>query len=54
MDLRQGRYALICFSSDRQGGASHAAKGMVRVGDVEPASDDSSSKKKKAKKRRRS
>ena len=53
MDLRQGRYALICFISDRQGGPSHAAKGMVRVVDVEPASDDSSSKK-KAKKRKRS
>ena len=29
LDLEKGRYALICFISDRQGGPDHAKKGMV-------------------------
>lgn len=29
LNLKAGRYALICFASDRQGGPPHAAKGMV-------------------------
>ena len=29
MDLEPGRYALLCFISDRQGGPPHALKGMV-------------------------
>ncbi len=28
-DLKPGRYALLCFISDRQGGPPHALKGMV-------------------------
>jgi hypothetical protein len=32
-DLESGRYALLCFISDRQGGPPHAFKGMV--GEVE-------------------
>jgi hypothetical protein len=35
LDLRAGRYAAVCFLSDRGGGPPHAAKGMiseVRVG----------------------
>lgn len=29
LDLEPGRYALICFASDRAGGPPHVAKGMV-------------------------
>lgn len=29
VDLKPGRYALLCFVSDRKGGPPHAAKGMV-------------------------
>jgi len=29
LDLESGRYALLCFISDRQGGPPHALKGMV-------------------------
>lgn len=29
VDLKKGRYALLCFVSDRKGGPPHAAKGMV-------------------------
>lgn len=29
LDLRRGKYALICFISDRAGGPPHAAKGMI-------------------------
>ncbi len=29
LDLKPGRYALLCFISDRQGGPPHAVKGMV-------------------------
>jgi hypothetical protein len=29
LDLEPGRYALLCFISDRQGGPPHAVKGMV-------------------------
>jgi hypothetical protein len=29
LDLEPGRYALLCFISDRQGGPPHALKGMV-------------------------
>ena len=29
-DLEPGRYALVCFVSDREGGPPHVAKGMIR------------------------
>jgi hypothetical protein len=29
LDLRRGRYALICFITDRAGGPPHMAKGMI-------------------------
>jgi hypothetical protein len=29
LDLKPGRYALYCFITDREGGTSHALKGMV-------------------------
>jgi hypothetical protein len=29
LDLRRGKYALICFISDRAGGPPHAVKGMI-------------------------
>ena len=29
MDLEPGRYVMLCFISDRQGGPPHALKGMV-------------------------
>ncbi len=29
LDLRRGRYALVCFLSDRGGGPPHMAKGMI-------------------------
>ena len=29
VDLREGRYALLCFVSDRAGGPPHTRKGMV-------------------------
>jgi hypothetical protein len=29
LDLKPGRYALLCFVSDRQGGPPHVAKGMI-------------------------
>jgi hypothetical protein len=35
LDLEPGRYALLCFVSDRQGGPPHAVKGMVSEGEVE-------------------
>ena len=28
-DLKPGKYALLCFISDRQGGPPHIAKGMI-------------------------
>ena len=35
LDLEPGRYALLCFISDRQGGPPHAVKGMVSEANVE-------------------
>lgn len=35
LDLEPGRYALLCFVSDRQGGPPHAVKGMVGEVEVE-------------------
>ena len=35
VDLKPGRYAFMCFISDRQGGPPHAFKGMVKEVDVE-------------------
>jgi hypothetical protein len=29
LDLKRGKYALVCFLSDREGGPPHAAKGMI-------------------------
>ena len=29
LDLQSGRYALLCFASDRAGGPPHVVKGMV-------------------------
>jgi hypothetical protein len=29
MNLKPGRYVLLCFVSDRQGGPPHVAKGMI-------------------------
>jgi hypothetical protein len=29
LDLKRGRYALVCFVSDRKGGPPHVAKGMI-------------------------
>ena len=34
LGLKAGRYALICFASDRRGGPPHVAKGMVAEVDV--------------------
>jgi hypothetical protein len=35
LDLKPGRYVLLCFISDRQGGPPHALKGMVGEVEVE-------------------
>jgi len=35
LDLKPGRYVLLCFISDRQGGPPHAVKGMVDEVEVE-------------------
>lgn len=35
LDLEPGRYALLCFISDRQGGPPHAFKGMIGEVEVE-------------------
>lgn len=35
MELEPGRYALLCFISDRQGGPPHIAKGMIGEVEVE-------------------
>jgi plastocyanin len=35
LDLKPGRYALLCFVSDRQGSKPHALKGMVGEVEVE-------------------
>lgn len=35
LDLKPGRYALLCFISDREGGPPHAVKGMVDEVEVE-------------------
>ena len=34
LDLRPGRYALLCFASDRNGGPPHAVGGMVAEAQV--------------------
>lgn len=33
--LRKGKYALLCFTSDRKGGPPHVAKGMISEATVE-------------------
>jgi len=38
LDLRRGKYALICFISDRAGGPPHLAKGMIAEAVVRDAS----------------
>ena len=35
LELEAGRYALLCFISDRAGGPPHVAKGMVREVTIE-------------------
>jgi hypothetical protein len=35
LDLEPGRYALLCFITDRQGGPPHALKGMIGEVEVE-------------------
>ncbi len=35
LDLKSGRYALLCFISDRQGGPPHVAEGMIAEAEVE-------------------
>ena len=35
LDLKPGRYVLLCFITDRQGGPPHAVKGMVDEVEVE-------------------
>ena len=35
LDLKKGKYALVCFIPDRQGGPPHVAKGMVSEATVE-------------------
>ncbi|HEX8689474.1 MAG TPA: hypothetical protein VF729_04450 [Solirubrobacterales bacterium] len=35
LDLKPGRYVLLCFITDRQGGKSHAEKGMIGEVEVE-------------------
>ena len=35
VDLKPGRYAFLCFISDRQGGPPHVTKGMVEEVDIE-------------------
>jgi hypothetical protein len=35
VDLKPGRYAFMCFISDRQGGPPHAVKGMVKEVEIE-------------------
>lgn len=35
MNLKKGKYALLCFISDRKGGAPHVQKGMVSEATVE-------------------
>lgn len=35
LDLKRGKYALVCFSSDRKGGPPHMAKGMIVEASVE-------------------
>jgi hypothetical protein len=34
LDFKKGRYALVCFLNDRDGGRSHLAKGMIDELDV--------------------
>jgi plastocyanin len=34
LDLKSGKYALVCFITDRSGGAPHVAKGMITEVDV--------------------
>ena len=29
LTLKKGKYVLVCFISDKQGGKTHAAKGMI-------------------------
>ncbi|MDQ3093501.1 MAG: hypothetical protein M3R46_17960 [Actinomycetota bacterium] len=35
LDLKRGKYALVCFVSDREGGPPHVAMGMIAEATVE-------------------
>ena len=35
LDLESGKYALMCFIPDRDGGPPHAAKGMITIEEIE-------------------
>ena len=35
MDLNSGKYVMLCFISDRQGGPPHALKGMVDIVEID-------------------
>ena len=35
LELRKGKYALVCFIADRAGGPPHVAKGMLQEVAVE-------------------
>ena len=35
LELKSGKYALLCFISDRAGGPPHVAKGMISEATVE-------------------
>jgi hypothetical protein len=34
LELKRGKYALVCFVPDRKGGPPHAFKGMISEGFV--------------------
>jgi hypothetical protein len=34
LDLKPGRYVLLCFVPDREGGPPHVAKGMISDAEV--------------------
>jgi hypothetical protein len=35
LNLQKGKYAAVCFITDRKGGPPHAAKGMVMEVDIQ-------------------
>lgn len=35
LDLKRGKYVLVCFVSDREGGPPHVAMGMIAEATVE-------------------